>query len=124
MLPSSPLVPTPAVSIFTVESGQELVSMVKNLHPWVSGQELVSHGSLSIPSFIYIRISSRVVCVLHFCRLELLEITLQWWNLREVAPPFVVDAFFLQGVLRNGMLKESVGHTHDVLSSLKFSLGF
>ncbi|CAN6444950.1 unnamed protein product [Victoria cruziana] len=32
--------------------------------------------------------------------------------------PIVVGTFYAQGVLRNVMLEESVGHTYDVLSSL------
>ncbi|CAN6462438.1 unnamed protein product [Victoria cruziana] len=38
--------------------------------------------------------------------------------------PIVVGTFYAQGVLRNGILEESVGHTFDVLSSLQFRLGF
>ncbi|CAN6447232.1 unnamed protein product [Victoria cruziana] len=68
--PSSSAVYFLCAAFFTVESGQELVSTVENFHPWVSGQELVSHGSFSIPSFVQVRVLSRAVVFFPFLQVD------------------------------------------------------
>ncbi|CAN6454534.1 unnamed protein product [Victoria cruziana] len=67
---SSSSVFIPCAAFFTVESGQELVSTVKIFHPWVSRQELVSHGFLSILSFVQACFLSRALLFFTFLQVD------------------------------------------------------
>ncbi|CAN6454524.1 unnamed protein product [Victoria cruziana] len=93
-----------------------------------SGQELVRMSPpLSFSSFLLAPITDPYtfsVIFVRFCRSK--RRRTRWTDEihRGVSPPFIVHASHARGVLRNGIEKESDGHTRDVLSSLQISLGY
>ncbi|CAN6483776.1 unnamed protein product [Victoria cruziana] len=82
---------------------------------------------LSFSSFLLAPITDPYtfsVTFVHFCRSKRRRTCWTDEIPRGASPPFIVQASHAQVVLRNGIEKESDGHTRDVLSSLQISLGY